>query len=41
MENFLTGYTGHEYEMREAMLKVLGQEKYDFFFDRVNSHSSS
>ncbi|KAA8913590.1 putative glucanase [Sphaerosporella brunnea] len=34
MENFITGYPGHEYQHRAAMLKVLGQEKYDFFFDR-------
>jgi hypothetical protein len=35
MENFITGYPGHEYEMRAAMLEVLGREKYDFFFDKV------
>jgi hypothetical protein len=35
MENFITGYTGHESEMRAAMLEVLGQEKYDYFFDKV------
>lgn len=35
MENFITGYPGHESEMRAAMLEVLGQEKYDFFFDKV------
>ena len=34
MENFITGYPGHEHEMRRAMLEVLGKEKYDFFFDR-------
>ncbi|EJU04713.1 cellulase [Dacryopinax primogenitus] len=34
MENFITGYPGHETEMRRALSKVLGQEKYDFFFDR-------
>ncbi|KAM0721109.1 hypothetical protein Q7P37_003395 [Cladosporium fusiforme] len=34
MENFITGYPGHENEMRSAMLDVLGQEKYDFFFDK-------
>lgn len=37
MENFITGYTGHESEMRAAMLEVLGKEKYDFFFDKVRS----
>jgi hypothetical protein len=34
MENFITGYPGHEHQHRAALLKVLGQEKYDFFFDR-------
>jgi hypothetical protein len=34
MENFITGYPGHESQHRAAMLQVLGQEKYDFFFDR-------
>ncbi|BFZ62130.1 endo-1,4-beta-glucanase [Saitoella coloradoensis] len=34
MENFITGYPGHEHELRAAMLEVLGQEKYDFFFDK-------
>jgi len=37
MENFITGYPGHEYEMRAAMLEVLGKEKYEFFFDKVCS----
>jgi hypothetical protein len=35
MENFITGFPGHEQEMREAMVQVLGREKYDFFFDKV------
>ena len=34
MENFITGFPGHEEQHREAMLEVLGQEKYDFFFDK-------
>ncbi|CAN6594939.1 hypothetical protein TRVA0_001S00320 [Trichomonascus vanleenenianus] len=34
MENFITGYPGHESEHKEALLKVLGQEKFDFFFDK-------
>ncbi len=34
MENFITGYPGHESEHRAAMLSVLGKEKYDFFFDK-------
>jgi len=40
MENFITGYPGHESEMRAAMLEVLGQEKYNFFFDKVSSGST-
>ena len=36
MENFITGYPGHEHEMRKALLEVLGKEKYDFFFDKVS-----
>ena len=38
MENFITGYPGHESLHREAMFEVLGQEKYDFFFDRWLEH---
>jgi len=34
MENFITGYPGHESEHREAMQTVLGDEKYEFFFDK-------
>lgn len=34
MENFITGYPGHEHEHRASMLKVLGKEKYEFFFDK-------
>nr|XP_019042739.1 endoglucanase C [Kwoniella bestiolae CBS 10118]OCF21669.1 endoglucanase C [Kwoniella bestiolae CBS 10118] len=34
MENFITGYPGHEYQLRAALKNVLGVEKYDFFFDK-------
>ncbi|KAL9617479.1 MAG: hypothetical protein Q9160_007742 [Pyrenula sp. 1 TL-2023] len=34
MENFITGYPGHESQHRAAMLKVLGKENYEFFFDK-------
>ncbi|EKD16860.1 hypothetical protein MBM_05329 [Drepanopeziza brunnea f. sp. 'multigermtubi' MB_m1] len=34
MENFITGYPGHEYQHRAAMLNVLGKEKQEFFFDK-------
>ncbi|KAE8371876.1 glycoside hydrolase [Aspergillus bertholletiae] len=35
MENFITGYSGHEHEYRQAMTEVLGREKAEFFFDRL------
>jgi len=38
MENFITGFPGHESEHRAAMLKALGRERYDFFFDRFLEH---
>lgn len=34
MENFITGYPAQEHQHRAAMLKVLGREKYDYFFDK-------
>src|SRR3954452_23545189 len=34
MENFITGYPGHESQHRAAMLSVLGKEKYEYFFDK-------
>ena len=34
MENFITGYPANEEGQRQAILKVLGQGKYEFFFDR-------
>ncbi|RMY47932.1 hypothetical protein D0863_15517 [Hortaea werneckii] len=34
MENFITGYPGHESEHHASMIKVLGKEKHDFFFDK-------
>lgn len=33
MENFVTGYPGHESQHRASMLKTLGKEKYEYFFD--------
>lgn len=35
MENFITGYSGHEHEHRAALAEVLGEEKARFFFDRL------
>ncbi|UKZ79189.1 hypothetical protein TrVFT333_006939 [Trichoderma virens FT-333] len=34
MENFITGFPGHEEEHKEAMLKTMGKEKYDFFWSK-------
>lgn len=33
---WVLGYPGHEPGMRKALKKVLGEEKYDFFFDKVH-----
>jgi hypothetical protein len=41
MENFITGYTGHEHQLREAMLDVLGKDKYEFFFDKASDPRSN
>ncbi|KAF4458223.1 murein transglycosylase [Fusarium albosuccineum] len=38
MENFITGHPGTESSTRAAMLPALGQEKYDYFFDRFLYH---
>jgi hypothetical protein len=35
MENFIVGYPGHEFEFRESMTEVLGEEKANFFFDKL------
>jgi endoglucanase len=35
MENFITGYPGTESTMRAAVRRVLGPERYEFFFDRL------
>ncbi|CDK28776.1 unnamed protein product [Kuraishia capsulata CBS 1993] len=34
MENFITGFPGQEDEHKQILLKVLGKEKFDFFFDK-------
>ena len=34
MENFITGYSGSESQHRAAMLRALGPEKYEHFFDK-------
>jgi endoglucanase len=33
MENFINGYPANEETMREGLLEVLGEEKYNLFFD--------
>ena len=33
LENFIDGYAGSEEGFREALLKALGREKYDLFFE--------
>ncbi|KAL4787608.1 glycoside hydrolase superfamily [Aspergillus varians] len=38
MENFVTGFSGHEHEYRAQMASVLGEEKAKFFFDRLIHH---
>ncbi|KAF8888372.1 glycoside hydrolase family 5 protein [Gymnopilus junonius] len=34
MENFISGYPGCEYHIREALTEAISQEKSDFFFDK-------
>jgi aryl-phospho-beta-D-glucosidase BglC (GH1 family) len=34
MENFITGYPGHEHESKAAMKQVMGEEKFNYFFDK-------
>ena len=38
MENFMIDFPGSESQFRGALLEVLGQEKYDHFFDRFLHH---
>ena len=33
MENFIDGYAGNEEAFRDVMLKALGRQQYDLFFD--------
>ena len=35
MENFISGYPGCEFQIREALADVVGVEKRDLFFDKV------
>jgi endoglucanase len=38
MENFITGYPANEEAQREAVRAVLGEERYEVFFDRFLEH---
>ena len=38
MENFITGYPANEEAQREAVRAVLGEERYEHFFDRFLKH---
>ncbi|SPO00323.1 related to endoglucanase [Cephalotrichum gorgonifer] len=38
MENFISGFSGHEHEHRAQMASVLGADKAAFFFDRLIHH---
>lgn len=33
-ENFITGYPGREFQIREALEEVLGKQKADFYWDK-------
>ena len=37
MENFITGYAGNESMMRAAVRDVLGDDRYELFFERLLS----
>lgn len=34
MENFITGYPGREFQVRQGLAKAIGQEKADLFFEK-------
>lgn len=34
MENFITGYPGHETEHKQVLKSKMGEEKFNFFFDK-------
>ncbi|KAL5332330.1 glycoside hydrolase superfamily [Aspergillus crustosus] len=38
MQNFITGYSGHEHEHRAQLASVPGPERASFFFDRLLHH---
>lgn len=38
MENFISGFPGCEYQIREALADTIGEEKSALFFDRFLEH---
>ncbi|GJJ09422.1 Endo-1,4-beta-xylanase 5 [Clathrus columnatus] len=34
MENFISGYPGREFQLRQGLAKAIGEEKAEFFFDK-------
>ncbi|KAF8197542.1 glycoside hydrolase family 5 protein [Pholiota molesta] len=38
MENFISGYPGCEFQVREALAEAIGEQKAEFFFDRFLEH---
>ncbi|KAG5650341.1 Endo-1,4-beta-xylanase 5 [Sphagnurus paluster] len=38
MENFISGFPGCEFQIREALAEVLGEQKAEFFFDKFLEH---
>ncbi|PIL34287.1 hypothetical protein GSI_03062 [Ganoderma sinense ZZ0214-1] len=38
MENFISGYPGCEFQIREVLAEVIGQEKSEYFFDKFLEH---
>ena len=38
MEDFITGFTGAEHNLRQTMARILGKGKADFFFERLLDH---
>ena len=37
MENFISGYPGCEFQIRETLADTIGKEKSELFFDKVRS----
>lgn len=38
MENFITGFSGHEFQLRAELRRRLGEEKCEYFFDKASAH---